>query len=239
MDKNLIKDFKNNIPLQMALFDILVKETQKWYINTQNSDPVIQPKCFVQSKDDIVSNNDWFQELIDNDLVRDPDGRLSKTELLDLIRESDISKRFFKATEISNLVLNKKDLFDYKKNLRHDSKKGCYVGIRLKTDDEIENIDYVDTYTPTPVDTTIVNNLTTENIALKREIEKLKALLIPKVTKYDQLKLDNPTWFIETQPKQKIKKPKQKTKKPKKTNNNLNIFEPHVNESLFELEWSL
>ena len=130
-DYDLIEKLDNN--LLNAWIDILIEYAIKW----MNKQVGATPKSFIDASTTITSANDKINDFIEARLTRtnDKNDRIGKDKLRDLFIEMYPEKH----TTVQQLIGEMKDRkIEYSADFRCEGIKGCFYGIRLKTETEIK-----------------------------------------------------------------------------------------------------
>jgi len=161
-DDNFLESFNNDKMLN-AWFDILAADC-KDYINgkrNQFSDN------FIQTKEDVMSGNDYFQDFIDSTLTitnneKDRIGKESiRKKFLSMYPDKHMSVlQVISALKDKNVVYNCK----YRKN----NIQGCFVGVRYKDDDASDECDNDGHHQSS------ISELFKEVASLKRQVQQLR-----------------------------------------------------------------
>lgn len=133
-DNQLSRKIENDTGLLDAVVHIVINYAHK-YLNSIY-DLNKWPKDFDKAKDEIVMNNDTFQDFIDGCLIvtgNDKD-RISKDNMLELFRNTYPKKHMSPTILLS--ALKDKDI-NYSSQYRHKSGvRGVYYGVKVKDQDD-------------------------------------------------------------------------------------------------------
>jgi phage/plasmid-associated DNA primase len=175
-DLSLKETIENDVGLKLALFDIVASYCQKWL----SGQKIIYSKNFSETKDNIVSSNDIFQDFIDSKLIttEKPDDRIGKNKMHALFSKSYPDRHLSVLQIISNMKDHK---IRYEGTYRScDGIKGCFIGVKIKgtNDDDDEEDPYENGVEKLPKAVPMV--LQSEFEKLQKENEELKKQIAEK-----------------------------------------------------------
>jgi hypothetical protein len=189
-DADLISKINNEVMLN-AWFDILAKKCKSYLAGDVN----VFTDNFKETKSNVMSGNDYFQDFIDSNLTitNEDKHRIGKEKMRTLF----LKKYPDKHVTVLQVMTSLRDKgIVYNSKYRCDNVQGCYVGVQVKCDDNDEEYENGVDKKDQSIDINIF--LKTENEELKKQIEQLKKQLEK----------------IETPPKEviKVEKPKKQLK---------------------------
>lgn len=117
-----------------AIIDIYSSYCSQW-LNGKFDLNYDKSENFKETKDLIVSANDYFQDFIEKMLIKtnDDNDRIGKNKMRDLFLESNRDKKI----NILQIITALKDHgIKYDKDKRHDGERGCFVGVKIKDGDD-------------------------------------------------------------------------------------------------------
>lgn len=162
-----------------AYFYILARYCKKWYDGVA----LKLPDSYKEAKDELIDANDWWADFVDEHLIKNRDGKFGKKEILELVRNSEDSKKHL---TFSQVLSHFKDLgIEYKRKIRVNGVQGAFVGYKIKDDDDIEFIN----------EDEIENKGDKDELILKLQT-KVKKLEL-KLKKYKKLKKSSKTEMID------------------------------------------
>jgi hypothetical protein len=174
-DCNLLDKLNNSIMLN-AWFDILAEKCHSYLKGKK----IIFTDNFKETKSDIMTGNDYFQDFIDSclDVTNIDKERISKESMKNAFLKQYPDKHL---TVLQVMTSLKDKGLVYNSKYRCENIQGCYVGVKFKTDDfddgdldaniieDDKSIDVVSCLK------TLVEKLTKENAELKAQLQKKKS----------------------------------------------------------------
>lgn len=170
---DFLKSCKKDFDYLNAFFSIIALYGFNWLYKSKIYK---QTSNFKDTKDTIVSSNDIIQDFIDKCLTitkQDKD-RIGRDEMHELFK-TNFARSIITPTQLLS-SLKQKDI-DYKADYRHNGLKGCFVGVKVKEEEDENKHPELDGKTIREV----VLEKEIEN--LKRQIEDLQSQLKPVLVK--------------------------------------------------------
>jgi len=189
-DKSLVDKTKNiylKIPnlhqkleqqgLLNAYVDILLLYGRKWIagIKPNYSDN------FLNTKDTIVSSNDFFQDLVDYQLIitNDESHRIGKDAMFNKFKECFPEKHNITLLHVIAALKDKKII--YQPKFRVNNKQGCFIGVQFRNDDGNSSTEDINEGVKNDKKrVTFEEGLKAENDKLKQQLKEMQALLSKK-----------------------------------------------------------
>lgn len=199
-DVNLISKVTSDEMLN-AWFDILAKKC-KMYLSGEKNEFT---ENFKETKSDVMSGNDYFQDFIDSKLAitKVDKDRISKERM----RTAFLQKYPDKHVTVLQVMTSLRDKgLIYNSKYRCDNVQGCFVGIKFRTEDDNDDDDYENGVEKDDKRIDAMVFLKNENDELKKQIQELKAQLKQKSSEKDK-PINLMTQDIDFKPT-KVKKPK-------------------------------
>lgn len=171
VDQDFIDTMNNNEMLN-AWFDILAEKCKMYLSGEKN----VFTANFADTKSDIISGNDYFQDFIDSELI-------ITNEDADRISKDSMRKQFLKMysdkhlTSVQVMTSLRDKKISYSHKYRHNNVQGCYVGVKLKMhmDDDEDLFDTKIDASDQSIDGIKLSQ--DENKILQDEIAELKATI--------------------------------------------------------------
>jgi len=160
----------NNDKMLNAWIDILAAAC-KLYIGGLKT---VFTNNFKDTKSDILSGNDFFQDFIDSCLVvtNDDKERISK----DCMRKSFLNKYPEKHMSVTQVMTSLRDKgIVYNSKYRCNNVQGCYVGVKFRNNSDDDFVDMLDPLENGTTEQLKMKEIIDENTKLKQEIELLKS----------------------------------------------------------------
>ena len=162
-DKDMIEDMITHQYLD-AWIDILVEKASDY----MNGKTLVYSDNFAETKDTVVSSNDYMQDFIDSKLIitDKPNDRIGKRTMHSKFHEM-YPNRHLKELDIITSLKSRKIAYD--KSVRNeDSIRGCFIGVKLKSDNLHKALDY-------DVEQSIDDAVHPSVLEMENEITRLKA----------------------------------------------------------------
>ena len=162
-----------------AWIDILVDNASLFL----NGNPIVYSKHFDDARVEVLEVNDKYADFIDMKLIitNDDNDRIGKTEMIDAYLLMHHNKFSISPGTMINQLKERK--IKYSCDLRAGGHKGCFIGVKFKTDEfNVSHLDYdcIDYVGMKPTTKEIILNMHKQYTLLKKENEKLKKKLSDK-----------------------------------------------------------
>lgn len=139
-DVDLLNKIKRSDALLNAWFDILAIRCNEWL----NGDLVVFTENFSETKDTVISSNDWIQDFIDSNLkiTGDIKHRIPKQDMFDAIRTECPGKHYLSHIQIIGALKDKG--IEFNAQFRCEKTKGCFVAVLFQTphDEVLRDYEY-------------------------------------------------------------------------------------------------
>ena len=136
-DVDLLNKIKKSDALLNAWFDILAIKCNEWL----NGQLIVFTENFSETKETVISSNDWIQDFIDSNLkiTGDIKHRIPKQDMFDAIRIECPGKHL---SHIQIIGALKDKRIEFNAQFRCEKTKGCFVGVLFQTPHDAVLRDY-------------------------------------------------------------------------------------------------
>ena len=133
-DTSLLESIQNNDGLKNAWFDILAQSCSKWLAGAK----IFKTDNFINTKEEVCTVNDDIQDLIDSQLTitNNIEDRIGKLTMAAIYKEVYPHKMKTSQTLIANFK-EKNIKYDGQIRSKTDNIRGCYIGVKLKSRNDI------------------------------------------------------------------------------------------------------
>jgi hypothetical protein len=177
-DVNLNETIKNSNNLKNAIFDIYANYCYEW-LEGEEID-LSKSQNFRDTTSLIAESNDFIQDFIDKKIIitNNESDRIGKEMMRDLFKETYPNKHLNDLQILSSLKDKK---IQYKKDLRANNVRGCYVGVRVRDDDDENDIENGIDNKDLSVNQSSFDDISKEMKLLEEKLAKLNKLRMEKM----------------------------------------------------------
>ncbi len=219
-DVNLNETIKRSDNYKNAIFDIYANYCYEWLEGKEID--LSTSQNFRDTTSLIAESNDFFQDFIDKKIIitNNESERIGKELMRDLFRQTYPNKHLNDLQIISSLKDKK---IQYKKDLRANNVRGCFVGVKVRENDDAD-IDDIDNGIEK-------KDLSVDQTSFEEMDDKIK-LLYEQIKKIEKRKLEKMDKIMS----KPVKNNKHKNNKKYDSDSDSDDFDKHVSKKDMDAE---